>query len=268
MKKITPIVICIFCLIKTVSFAQEKTTTSAEELAKKLSNPVASLISVPFQNNTDVGIGQFNGSRNTLNIQPVIPIHLTTKLNLITRVILPIVSQYNITSETSYQGGLSDAVISAFFSPAEAKNGLVWGAGPVILAPTATDDFLGTQKLGVGPTALVLKQKNGWTYGALVNQIWSVAGDKDRKDVNQMFLQPFLVYNWKSGAGIGCNAEISQNWEASTTTAYFNPTISGVTKLGTQIVSLAVGPRFQLASPDNGESDFGVRAVLTFVFPK
>jgi hypothetical protein len=269
MNKGALIIISIFCITQTVTFGQEKTTSSAEELAKKLSNPVASLISVPFQNNTDIGIGQFNGSRNTLNIQPVIPIHLTAKLNLITRVILPVVSQYNITSETSYQGGLGDAVISAFFSPVEAKNGLVLGAGPVILAPSATDDYLGTKKFGVGPTALVLKQINGWTYGALVNQIWSVAGDKDKKDVNQMFLQPFLVYNWKSGAGIGCNAEISQNWEASTTTAYFNPTISGVTKLGTQIISLTVGPRFQVASPDNmGDSDFGVRAVITFVFPK
>lgn len=243
-------------------------TGSAAELAKKLANPVASLISLPFQNNMDVGIGELNGSRNTLNIQPVIPIKLSTNINLIARVVLPVVSQYNIYSEGSQQSGLSDAVVSAFFSPAEAKNGLVWGIGPAFLVPTATDDLLGTKKFGVGPTALVLKQANGWTIGALMNQIWSVAGDEDRADVNQMFLQPFLNYNWKSGAGVGLNSEITQNWEGSTTTAYINSTVSGVTKLGAQIVSLAVGPRIQVAGPEGSKSDFGVRAAVTFVFPK
>ncbi len=242
--------------------------SDAAELAKKLANPVASLISVPFQNNTDVGIGEFNGSRNTLNIQPVIPIKLSAKLNLITRVVLPVVSQHNITGADTQQSGLSDAVVSAFFSPSEAKNGLIWGAGPALLVPTATDGFLGTKKFGVGPTALILKQKNGWTVGALVNQIWSVAGDEERSDVNQMFLQPFVAYNWKSGAGVGVNSEITQNWEGSTTTAYLNPTISGVTKLGKQIVSLVVGPRIQVAAPEGSKSAFGVRAVVTFVFPK
>jgi hypothetical protein len=134
--------------------------------------------------------------------------------------------------------------------------------------PTATDDFLGTKKFGIGPTALVLKQQNGWTYGALVNQIWSIAGDEDRADVNQMFLQPFLNYNWKSGAGAGVNMELTQNWKGKTTMAFLNPTISGVTKLGKQTVSLAVGPRICLGAPDGAKPDFGVRTVLTFVFPK
>ncbi len=248
--------------------AQEKPAASAEDLAKKLANPVASLISVPFQNNMDVGIGPNNGSRNTLNIQPVIPVSISPKLNLIGRVILPVITQHDITGENTKQSGLGDAVVSAFFSPAEAKNGLVWGAGPVFLVPTATDDFLGTKKFGVGPTALLLKQQNGWTYGALVNQIWSIAGDEDRSDVSQMFLQPFLNFNWKSGAGIGGNLELTQNWEAEATTVFLNPTVSGVTKLGKQIVSLAVGPRICLGAPEGAKPDFGVRAVLVFVFPK
>jgi len=249
--------------------AQEaKPEISAEELAKKLSNPVASLISVPFQNNTDVGIGQYNGSKNTLNFQPVIPINLSSKLNLISRFIIPVVSQHNITGEGTGQHGLADAVVSAWFSPAEAKNGFIWGVGPVFLLPIATNDLLGTKKLGIGPTALVLKQFHGWTMGALVNQIWSVAGDTSRSDVSQMFIQPFMSYNWKSGAGLGLNAEITQNWISSTTSVFINPTISGVTKLGKQIVSLAIGPRIQVAAPDGSKADFGVRAAVTFVFPK
>ncbi len=253
------------------ALAQEQpkpASSDAAELAKKLSNPVASLISVPFQNNTDVGIGDYNGSKNTLNIQPVIPIHLTAKLNLIARVILPVVSQHDIYQEGSEQTGLSDAVVSAFFSPSEAKNGLVWGAGPVFLVPIATDDLLGTKKFGVGPTALLLKQGHGWTYGVLANQIWSVAGDEMRSDVNQMFLQPFLVYNWKSGAGLGINSEITQNWDGNSTVAFLNPTASAVTKFGKQIVSLVVGPRIQVAATDGTKAAMGVRAAITFVFPK
>jgi hypothetical protein len=251
--------------------AQDKpapATSDAAELAKKLSNPVASLISVPFQNNTDVGIGDYNGSKNTLNFQPVIPIKLNKSVNLITRVVLPIVSQHAITGESDYQSGLSDAVVSGFISPAEAKNGVVWGAGPAFLVPTATNDLLGTKKFGVGPTALVLKQAHGWTYGALVNQLWSIAGDDQRANVSQMFLQPFLVHNWKSGAGVGLNAEITQSWVAKTTAAFINPTVTGVTKLGTQIVSLGVGPRIQVAAPNGQKADFGVRAQFILVFPK
>jgi hypothetical protein len=245
-----------------------KPAESAEELAKKLSNPVAALISIPFQNNLDVGIGQNNGSKNTLNFQPVIPITLSPKLNLITRFIIPIVSQHNITAEGATQNGLSDAVVSAWFSPSEPKNGVVWGVGPVFLVPIATNDMLGTKKLGVGPTALILKQSNGWTVGGLVNQIWSVAGDANRSDVSQMFIQPFLSYNWKSGAGLGINSEITQNWISSTTSVFINPTITAVTKLGTQIVSLAIGPRIPVAAPTGTMADFGVRAAVTFVFPK
>jgi hypothetical protein len=256
------------CLLTVLAAKAQKPAVSAEELAKKLSNPVAALISIPFQDNMDMGIGNFNGSKNTLNFQPVVPISLSAKLNLISRFIIPIVSQRNITGQGTSQNGLSDAVVSAWFSPAVAKNGVVWGVGPVFLVPIATNDLLGTKKFGVGPTALVLKQANGWTVGGLVNQIWSVAGDANRSDVSQMFVQPFLSYNWKSGAGLGINSEITHNWTASNTAAFLNPTMTAVTKMGSQIVSFAIGPRIQIAAPSGAKADFGVRAAVTFVFPK
>jgi hypothetical protein len=248
--------------------AQDKPKETDADLAKKLANPIASLISVPFQNNTDVGIGKFKGSRNTLNFQPVLPISLSPKLNMITRMVLPIITQHNISGIGSKESGLSDATISALFSPAVAKNGLTWGVGPILLVPTATSKLLGTEKLGIGPTAIILKQQNGWTYGALINQIWSITGSSTRANVSQMFIQPFFVYNWASGAGLGGNIEITQNWEGKTTAVFFNPTISGITKLGNQRVQLAVGPRLPVSMPDDSKPDFGIRAVMNFVFPK
>ncbi|WP_167615062.1 hypothetical protein [Maribellus sediminis] len=237
----------------------------AAELAKKLSNPIASLISVPFQNNTDVGIGTLNGARNTLNIQPVVPISVSENINLIGRVILPVVSQYNITGAGENQSGLGDAVLSAFFSPKVSK--VTWGAGPVFLLPIGSEHF-SAKKLGIGPTAVALYQTNGMTIGALVNQIWSVAGDKDYSDISSLFFQPFFAYNWKSGAGIGGNFELTQNWKAETTVLWFNPTVSAVTAMGKQKVQFVIGPRLNLSAPESAKSKFGVRAVLVFLFPK
>lgn len=245
--------------------AQEKQDAAA--LAKKLANPIASLISVPFQNNTDYGIGENQGTRNTLNIQPVIPISISENLNLINRVILPVVTQYNITEPGAKQSGLSDAVLSAFFSPVNDSK-VTWGAGPAFLIPTGTNDFLTAKKFGIGPTFVGLYQNNGWTMGGLANQIWSVAGSDSRPDVSQLFVQPFVVYNWKSGAGMGANMELTQNWKADTTTLWFNPNASAVTSLGKQKIQVVIGPRINLAAPKGAKADWGWRAVLIFLFPK
>jgi len=254
-----------FCLIAK---SQEKSAANAQEVADKLSNPVSGIVSMPFQNNIDYGIGTFNGSKYTLNFQPVIPIALGKNLNLITRYVIPIVDQRDVTGENTSQFGLSDATVSAFFTPVKTRNGLIWGAGPAFLFPIGTDDLLSTRKWAVGPTAILLKQLNGFTYGFLVNQLWSVAGEKNRPDVNQMFLQPFIAKNWKSGAGISLSGEVTENWESSTTTVFLNPVVNGVTKLGKQIVQLGIGPRIEIAGPSGSKSDFGLRAVLTFVFSK
>ena len=259
-------------LINTNLFAQEITeeinNNSAENLAKQLANPLASLISLPLQNNTDFGIGENNGARNTINIQPVIPVSLTKNLNLITRLVLPYINQYNISGSGNVESGFSDAVLSTFLSPTNTKNGITWGVGSAFLIPTGTNDFLTTDQFGIGPTAVFLYQKSGFTVGGLINQIWSINSDSNRNAVNSMFLQPFLIYNWKSGAGIGGNFEITQNWESSDTTVWFNPNISAVASLGKQKTQFAIGPRFNLAAPRGAKADMGIRAVVVFLFPK
>ncbi|MDQ3021785.1 MAG: hypothetical protein M3R36_14620 [Bacteroidota bacterium] len=261
LKFVTPFFF-ISCFVN-YSHAQQQ---SAEAIAKKLANPVSSLISVPFQNNIVYGIGDNYGSQNILNIQPVIPVSLSKKINLIFRYIQPIVTQYNVTGPNTNQSALGDAVASIFVSPSQSK--IVWAIGPVFGVPTATNKLTGTGKFSMGPTGIFLVQSSGWTYGFLAYQYWSVAGEGSRGNVTQGYLQPFLNYNWKSGAGIAVNAELTQNWKVKRTLTFINPVITGVTKLGSQTISLGVGPRIPISAPDGLKGKFGFRAAITLVFPK
>jgi hypothetical protein len=214
---------------------EEEKTASAEDLAKQLANPVASLISLPFQNNFDFKVGPLEGFKNTLNVQPVIPISINEKWNMISRTIIPIISQSNVTENGKSQTGLGDITQSVFFSPKEVKNGLVWGVGPVFLLPTATNDVLGLQKWGVGPNGLVLKLKGQWTYGALVNHTWSFAGSGSN-DINATFFQPFATYATKTGASFTIASENSQDWKNDLFGGVVGVYYAKVTKFGNQMV--------------------------------
>jgi hypothetical protein len=242
--------------------------SSDVELAKQLENPVAALISVPFQSNFDFRLGrQHDGFRYTLNIQPVIPIELTEYWNLISRTILPVIHQSDVVGDSS-QTGLGDTVQSFFLSPKEPGwGGIIWGVGPALLLPTATDDVLGSGKFGLGPTAVLLKQEGPWTFGFLANHIWSVAGDSDRSDVSSTFLQPFLAYTTATKTTFGINTESTYDWEAEQWTVPINVTVSQLLRLGSQVISLSLGGRYYAERPSGGP-DWGLRFVVTFLFPK
>ena len=257
------LLLCALCLMTCERlFAQ----SDADELAKALQNPVASLISVPFQFNFDYGIGPAEGSRMTINMQPVIPMSISEDWNLIGRAILPVISQNNVFGESGSQSGLSDAVVSGFFSPKEpSASGLIWGVGPALLIPTATDGLLGTGKFGIGPTAVALTQVSGFTVGALVNHIWSVAGDADRADVNSTLMQPFIAKNFAGGYVLAVNTELTQNWEAEQTSGTFNIVGSKIVMLGRQPAQATLGPRLHYGNGNT--ASWGFRAVLTLLFP-
>lgn len=238
------------------------------ELAQKLSNPVASLISVPLQNNFDWGYGaDGSGHRYTLNIQPVIPISLGDDWNMISRTILPVISQSNVTGPGSSQFGLGDITQSLFFSPKAVHNGIVWAVGPVFLIPTATETALGTGKLGAGPTALLLKIQGKSTYGVLANHIWSIAGKDNRSDLSSTFLQPFFSYTTAHATTYGINTETSYDWLGDNWVVPINLTVSQLVKVGTQPVSIGGGVKYYAASPSGGP-DWGIRLNVTLLFPE
>jgi hypothetical protein len=236
------------------------------ELAKQLQNPVASLISVPFQNNFDFNMGpNDDGFKYTLNFQPVIPLSLSNDFNLIIRTILPIIAQEDVIPGTS-QSGLGDIVQSFFFSPKKPVGGLILGLGPVLLYPSATDNFLGSEKWGAGPTGLVLKQTGGWTYGLLFNHIWSYAGEDHRAYVSATFLQPFISYTTKTKTTFGVNTESTYDWRAEQWTVPINVLISQLVKIGKMPVQFALGAKVYADGPSGGP-DWGLRFVVTPLFP-
>jgi hypothetical protein len=237
---------------------------TAEELSVKAANPLADLMSIPLQNNTDFGLGEYDRSRNVLNIQPVIPL---ARGRLITRTILPFLWLPDVASEAgSYASGLGDIVFTAFFVPS--SGAVTWGLGPVVEMPTG-GERRGSQKWSLGPSGVVLKQQGQWTLGILANQVWSVAGNADRDPVSRGLLQYFIVRQLGQGWYLNSAPIITANWEAESGQQWVVPIGAGGGKLvflGKLPVNLQSQVYYNVVKPDIGP-DWQLRFQFQVMLP-
>lgn len=255
--------------------SRESQDAETAKLAKAAQNPIGNLISLPAQNNTSFQIGPFNRTYNVLNIQPVIPVEISSSILLINRTILPIVSSPDVTRPDGTTWGLGDLNYTAFFTPAGAGAVMV-GAGPVLLFPTGTSDETGAGKWGAGPSVVLVGTPGNALVGLLVNNIWSYAGDSDRDDVNQMLIQYFVNYNFSGGWYVSSAPIITSNWTKPAREGWVVPFGGGggkVFKIGRQPINGSVQAFYNAVTPKNEDGDrigpeWSLRLQLQLLFPK
>jgi hypothetical protein len=261
--------VCLVIVIAVLAHKAWAENNNTQDLAKAAQNPVADMISLPLQNNTNFGVGPGDDVQNVLNLQPVIPLKLNGNWNLITRTIAPLIYQPETVPSYGSEFGLGDINLSLFLSPAKPGK-IIWGVGPVFSFPTATDAVLGSEKWSAGPTAVALKIQGPWVVGALANNLWSYAGDDDREDVNQFLFQYFINYNLPQGWYISSAPIITANWKADSGNQWTVPFGGGVGKIfriGKQPLNAQAQAFYNVEKPDNSP-DWTLRLQLQFLFPK
>jgi len=239
-------------------------------LAKAVQNPVADIISVPFQNNTNFDAGPREGTQNILNIQPVVPINLDADWNLITRTIVPIVTQPGAVPGQDSTTGLGDIQLTAFLSPAK-PHGVTWGVGPIVQLPTSTSDRLGNDNWGLGASAVALRMDGPWVFGALVNNVWSVGGGSD-SSYNNFLLQPFVNYNFPEHPGryLTFSPVVTADWKADSGDRWTVPLglgIGQIIKIGKLPLNLQASAYYNVEKPEYGP-DWQLRIQVALLFPK
>jgi hypothetical protein len=257
------------CAVAAPVLAQEK--LSAEELAKLAQNPVGNLISLPFQNNTNLNYGPLDKTQNILNIQPVIPIEVSKDWNVITRTILPVIWNPSLGPNDPSTTGIGDTTFTAFLSPANPGK-LIWGAGPVLQIPTNSNAELGNKNWGLGPSFVVLHLDKGdpWVYGVLVNNVWSLSSDERGGSYNNGLIQPFVNYNFKEGFYLTSSPIATVNWKADSGNKWTVPIGGGVGKIfhfGRLPVNTQLSAYYNVVRPDDGPN-WQIRFQVQLMFPK
>jgi hypothetical protein len=253
------------CVAVLPTRAQQDST----EIAKEAQNPIANVISVPVENDFSPQTGIHKDDSYVMEMKPVVPLRLSNDWILITRSIIPVIQVPSLAPGISGTTGLGDIQESLFLSPAKAGP-VIWGAGPAISFPTATQSILGTKKLSVGPNLVVLRIQGHWLFGTLAQNLWSVEGPKARPAVNQMLLQPFVNYNLRHGWYLTTSPIITSNWEVRPGQRWTVPVGGGVGRivhLGRQPVSMYAQFFRNVERPD-GISHWSARFEMTFLFPK
>ena len=249
--------------------------TDVADAARLTQNPVADVISVPFENNTTLNVGPERSSLNNLLIQPIVPVSLSEKWMVVTRSILPVISSPTPVSGEDRINGLGDLVFTAFLSPAHPGDWL-WGVGPAIEVPTHTDKALGNTNWGIGPSFAVLHldKASPWVYGVLVNNIWSVgtanANSSNSQAYNKGLVQPFIYYNMPSGWFLVSSPTWTVDWKARGSQQWTVPIGGGVGKIvhwDRLPVNLSSQVFYNVAAPTGG-GNWTIRAQVQLLFQK
>lgn len=257
---------CALLLLSTRASAQEP-TPSTDGLAKQLQNPVANLISVPIESNWEFGEGPTRATDYYGNLKPVIPFSLGADWNLITRTILPFNYTALLGNGPRSRTGVGDAIVTVYLSPSKPVRGWFWGAGPGLIAPSASNDALGSGKWSAGPTGAVIRQSGPWTFFTLVGHASSFAGSPGRDRVNTTFLQPSLSYSTEKDTTFGVDTASSYDWTAGLWTVPLEVSVSQLLTPGGQSMSLGLLMRSHLDRPPLGPK-WGLTFTATFLFPR
>ncbi len=237
------------------------------ELAKAAQNPIADMISLPFQWNINFDTGPGNHTASALNVQPVYPINLSDDWNLITRTIIPIVNQQPVAGYNRQEWELGNTQVSGFFSPRD-SDGFIWGFGPIFEFPTHTKDVLASDNYSAGPTFVALKMEGPWVVGGLWNQLWSFSGDDS--EVSKMLIQPIINYNMDDGWYLVSSPIITADWKADSSDQWTIPLGGGLGKIiriGKLPLNVSTQAFYHVESPEHG-AEWSARFQLQFLFPK
>src|ERR1700722_4092334 len=258
------------CVFVAICHSASANAEDSPEIAKQAQNPIASLISVPFQNNATFGVGENSPVQDSLLIEPVVPFRLTSDCNLITRTIVPLIDQPTLAPGLGNVSGLGDVQLSLYISPVEPFRGLIWGLGPSFSFATASDRSLGTGKNSAGLSTALLTIQGPWLVGVLITDVASIGGQDDRKSVHQFLMQPFVDYNFSHGWYLASSPIMTADWKATSGNRWTVPVGGGggkILHIGRQAVNAYVQAFDDVVRPHEGGT-WTLRLQVQLLFPK